>query len=88
MSTGGARGDTRARAIHFKRGHERGRVPIAVSIFDSESIIFNLSEGICVMKADANSNKRGKKPNNTTTVEKKPEQIPALMRLYTQPNQS
>lgn len=33
---------------------------VAVSIFDSESIIFNLSEGICVMKADANSNKREK----------------------------
>lgn len=57
---------------------------VAVSIFDSESIIFNLSEGICVMKADANSNKREK--NNTTAV-KKPKQIPALMRLYTQPNQ-
>lgn len=28
------------------------------SIFDSESIIFNLSAGICVTKADANCNKR------------------------------
>lgn len=38
----------------------------AVSIFDSESIIFNLSEGICDMKADANSNKRGKKQHNSS----------------------
>lgn len=31
---------------------------VFLSIFDSESIIFNLSAGICVTKADANSNKR------------------------------
>lgn len=39
----------------------------AVSIFDSESIIFNLSEGICVMKADANSNKRKKKTQHNSS---------------------
>lgn len=39
---------------------------VAVSIFDSESIIFNLSEGICVMKADANSNTREKKQHNSS----------------------
>lgn len=50
-------------------GHEWGHslAPCgAVSIFDSESIIFNLSEGICVMKADANSNKRKKKQHNSS----------------------
>lgn len=47
----------------------------AISIFDSESIIFNLSEGICVMKADANSNK-GEKQHNSSE-----KQILALMRL-------
>lgn len=41
-------------------GWGRGGGPPAVffSIFDSESIIFNLSAGIYVTKADANSNKR------------------------------
>lgn len=42
----------------------------AVSIFDSESIIFNLSVGICVMKADANSNKREKSNDTTASVKK------------------
>lgn len=68
----------RARVCGHKWGHSLTPCG-AVSIFDSESIIFNLSEGICVMKADANSNKR--KNNNNTTAVKKPEQIPALMRL-------
>lgn len=60
-------GGTRAHACTFKHalvcGHKWGHLLAAcgaVSIFDSESIIFNLSEGICVMKADANSNKRKK----------------------------
>lgn len=63
--------------MHLKRvlvcGHKWGHslTPCgAVSIFDSESIIFNLSEGICVMKADANSNKRGKKQQQHNSSEK------------------
>lgn len=54
-------------------GHKRGQSLAprgAVSIFDSESIIFNLSEGICVMKADANSNKRGEKTQQHNSSEK------------------
>ena len=65
--------------MHLKRalvcGHKWGHsfVPCgAVSIFDSESIIFYLSEGICVMKADANSNKRKKQHNSSEKAKANP----------------
>lgn len=65
--------------MHLKRalvrGHKWGHscVPCgAVSIFDSESIICYLSEGICVMKADANSNKRKKQHNSSEKAKANP----------------